>query len=79
MEVSLMVPESTKFADDIKDIMKEKQIECIDAVLLWCEKNNLEIEYAADFIKKNPVLTDMIESEAIGLNFLKKKSARLPL
>jgi hypothetical protein len=53
-------------------------MEYIDAVIHWCEKNNIEIEYAASFIKKDPVFKFKIQEEAENLNFM-KRSARLPL
>jgi uncharacterized protein YeaC (DUF1315 family) len=66
------------FVEEIEILCKEKSVEYIDAVVLWCEKNNLEIETAAYWINKDPVMKSKIKNEAENLNFL-KKGARLPL
>lgn len=65
------------FVEEIETLCREKSIEYIDAVVIWCERNNLEIETAAYWIKKDPVMKSKIQSEAENLNFL-KKGARLP-
>lgn len=67
-----------EFIEEIEKICKEKNVEYIDAVVHWCHKNNLEIEYAAEIIKKNSVLKSKLQLEAENLNFM-KKTARLPI
>jgi len=66
------------FTADIDNMCYEKNMEYIDAVVLWCERNNIEVEYAASIIKKDPVFKSKIQVEAENLNIL-KKSARLPI
>jgi hypothetical protein len=53
-------------------------MEYIDAVVHWCEKNNIEVEYVASYIKKDNAFKMKIQEEAENLNIL-KKGARLPL
>lgn len=53
-------------------------MEYIDAVVYWCERNNVEIEYAAALIKKDSVIMSHIQTEAENLNIL-KKTAKLPI
>jgi hypothetical protein len=53
-------------------------MEYIDAVIYWCEKNNIEVEYVASYIKKDAAFKMKIQEEAENLNIL-KKGARLPL
>lgn len=65
------------FVEEVESLCREKSIEYIDAVVIWCERNNLEVETAAYWIKKDPVMKSKIQSEAESLNFL-KKGARLP-
>lgn len=65
------------FVQEIEILCKEKNIDYIDAVIIWCEQNSLEIETAAYWIKKDPVIKCKIQLEAENLNFL-KKGARLP-
>jgi len=66
------------FTTEIDKMCYEKNIEYIDAVVLWCERNKIEVEYVASFIKKDPVFKSKIQVEAENLNIL-KKSARLPI
>jgi hypothetical protein len=69
---------NSNFVIEIEAICKEKNIEYIDAVVFWCNKNNLEVETAAYWIKKDPVMKSKIQYEAENLNILKKGS-RLPI
>ena len=66
------------FVEEIEKLCKDKGIEYIDAVVFWCEKNNLEIETAAYWIRKDPVMKSKIQLEAENLNVL-KRGARLPI
>jgi hypothetical protein len=66
------------FVEEIEKLCRDKNIEYIDAVVFWCEKNNLEIETAAYWIKKDPVMRSKIQLEAENLNVL-KRGARLPI
>lgn len=68
-----------KFSAHIKNIMIELGMGCMDAVLYWCEKNDVDIEYAAGMIKRNMVMFSAVQDEASSLNFLKKSGAKLPL
>lgn len=69
---------SSSFVEEIEIICQDKNIEYIDAVVFWCEKNNLEIETAAYWIKRDPVMRSKIQVEAENLNIL-KRGARLPI
>ena len=69
---------NTVFIQEIETLCQDKNIEYIDAVVYWCEKNNVEVEYAAALIKRDPVFKSKIEVEAENLNIL-KKGARLPI
>ena len=66
----------SKFALEIEKIVAEEKLNYIDAILMYCEKNNLEIESITKLISKP--LKEKIKYEAMELNFLKKTSrARL--
>jgi hypothetical protein len=69
---------SNNFASEIEDMCRVKNIDYIDAVVLWCEKNKIEIEFVAGLIKKDPVFKSKIQVEAENLNVL-KRGARLPI
>lgn len=64
---------------EIEKIVKEKRAEYHEAVLLYCETHNIEIETAATLIKQNVTLKAKIQIEAENINMVKKTSARLPV
>lgn len=69
---------NTSFVEEIEKLCRDKNIEYIDAIIFWCQKNNLEVETAAYWIKKDPVMKSKVQVEAENLNIL-KKGARLPI
>ena len=69
---------SSDFVKEIEKIVVQKNIEFFDAVLLYCEINNIEVETAAALVKQNSVLKAKIQYEAENLNMI-RKSARLPI
>jgi hypothetical protein len=69
---------SYTFAQQIEIIHKNQDIDYIDAVVFWCEKNNIEIELVASLINKDQVLKSKIRVEAENLNII-KKGDRLPI
>lgn len=73
-----MIDFTNAFVQEVEVLCREKQIEYIDAVVMWCEKNNLDIETAAYWIKKDPAMKSKIQAEAENLNIL-KRGARLPI
>jgi len=66
------------FVEEIEKLCKKKNLEYIDAIVLWCEKNKLEVETAAYWIRKDPVMKAKLQVEAENLNIL-KRGARLPI
>jgi hypothetical protein len=74
-----MLQEKIKnFSSEIYIMIKEKDMDYIDAVVYWCELNRIEIELAASLVKLDPNLLCEIQFDAENLNYL-KKTARLPL
>lgn len=63
---------------ELDQIVFEKKIDYFEAVILYCEKNNLEVEVAAALIKQNPIVKAKIQLAAEDLNMIKKTS-RLPV
>lgn len=61
-----------KFAQDIENIVKVSKISYIDAIVTYCEENNIEIESVPKLMSKP--LKEKLKCEAIKLNFLKKTS-----
>ena len=66
-----------KFNHDV-DKMCNNNVEYIDAVVTWCNKNNLDIEVVAGAIKKDPVIKAKLQADAENLNFI-KCGASLPI
>jgi hypothetical protein len=69
---------NVNFVAEIEKLCLSKNMEYIDAVVYWCEKNKFEVEYAAALIKKDPVIKSKIEAEAENLNII-KRGAKLPI
>ena len=64
------------FCMKIEDIVKEKSISHMDAVLWYCEQDGLELEGISPLISK--ALKEKIEANARELNFLPRQ-AKLPI
>ncbi len=70
---------SKKFAEEIETIAHDnKGMSYIDAIVFFCEKNNVDIESVPKLMSKP--LKEKLKCEAMELNLLKKTShAKLPL
>jgi hypothetical protein len=67
-----------KFALEIEKIVIEEKVNYIDAIIHYCEINELEIESITKLVSKP--LKERLKWDAIRLNFMKKTSrAKLPL
>jgi hypothetical protein len=66
------------FLADIELIRRVDKIDYMEAIVAYCDKNSIEIEVVANYIKKNPVLKARVQQEAENLNFI-EKTARLPV
>lgn len=78
MDYIVPIQLNTEFPAEIEKIVQQREIEYMEAVILWCEMNGLEVEFAGELIRRNSVLKAKIQIEAENLNFM-KKSARLPI
>ena len=67
---------TAKFSLLIENVVKEKNIGYMDAIIDYCDKNDLEIEAMAKLINK--VIKEKIEAEAMELHFL-PKVGKLPV
>ena len=65
-----------KFSLEIENIAKEKRISHMDAVIDYCQKNNVEPDTVGRLITKG--LKEKIEANARELNYLEKQ-AQLPI
>ena len=64
------------FTLEIENIVKEKQVSHMDAVLWYCEQQEIEPDSVKSLISKG--LKEKIEANARELNFLPKQ-AQLPI
>ena len=64
------------FSLEIEKVAKDKGINHMDAVIWYCQKNNLEPDSGGRLITKG--LKEKIEANARDLNFLPKQ-AQLPI
>lgn len=63
----------TKFAQEIESLVnKNTEMNYIDAIIHFCEKNSIEVESVSKLISKP--LKEKIKLNATDLNFLKKTS-----
>lgn len=67
-----------EFSYDIEKIVTKHNIEYLDAIMLYVEQNNVDVEVVASLIKHNSVMKSKLEDECQKLNLL-EKTAKLPL
>ena len=69
---------SKEFSLKIESIVKEKRISYMDAIIWYCDTNDLDVGTLNSMINKS--LKEKIKDEAINLRMLKeKKGGVLPL
>lgn len=68
----------TDFMLEIDKIALDKQLNYIDAVVYFCEKNGVEIETAASLIKGSAKMKAKIQLDAEQQNYL-PKTRKLPI
>jgi hypothetical protein len=69
---------SEKFIKEIENLVTRYDLDYMDAVVHYCEKNNIELEAAAGIIRSNLRIKAKLQDEAEELNFLPKR-AKLPV
>jgi hypothetical protein len=69
----------SRFAQEIETLVHVNDgMNYIDAIIFFCEKNNIDVESVPKLISKP--LKEKIKYEAMELNFLKRSSrAKLPI
>jgi len=76
--MTLKILTHKQFESEIKNLIKEKApITMLDAILLYCEEKNIEVETAASLI--TPKMKSTIEGEAIKAKMITSNKARLPI
>jgi hypothetical protein len=67
-----------RFYKEIDRLVRKHSLNYMDAVIHYCEKNNVEIEVAASMITSNHRIKSYIQNEGEELNFL-PRTAKLPI
>jgi hypothetical protein len=68
----------SKFSLEIENIVAIENCNHIDAVIIFCENNDIDIETVSKLVSKP--LKERLRHDAINLNFMKQTSrAKLPL
>lgn len=70
------IEEVTKFSKLIESFSLQNRIGIMDAIVTYCERNNLEIEVASTLLNQN--LKQKLYDEAQSLNLIPKEK-KLPL
>ena len=70
MQIGEMMLTRIKFTKMIEDTVNDYSLSYMDAIILLCEKNNLEIEDIKKYISEP--IKEKLEAEAQKLNFLPK-------
>lgn len=77
-ELSKKFVSKEKFAEEIESLVLRTQMNYIDAIVEYCEINNIEVDTIGKMISKP--LKEKLKYDATELNFLKKTTrAKLPL
>ncbi len=66
-----------KFSLIIEQIVLDKKLSYMDAIVDYCDNNEMEIESAAKLV--NTKIKESIKLEASDLNLLKEKVVKLPI
>lgn len=66
------------FYKEIDKLVKNHNLTYMDAIVYYCERNEVEIETAAAMIKGNFRIKSQIQQEGEQLNFL-PRTAKLPV
>jgi putative NADPH-quinone reductase len=74
--MSLQTQTSSEFYIKIQDLVMKTKLSYMDAILHYCDMNNMEPETAAQLV--NTKMKAQVREEAERLNFL-PKTAKLPI
>lgn len=53
--------------------MVDAGAKAIDAVVEWCDRHSVEVEYAAPLVKKSRKLRNLLKEEGAALHLLKRE------
>ena len=65
------------FFHEIEELVWMSDLTYMDAIIVWSERNNVDVEYAAHMAKQNPAMMSKLQSEAEKLHFVKKPRSQV--
>ena len=74
-DVEPMTPK--RFSKIVENIVKDKQVNYMDAILIYCENHELEPEDVKKFVSKT--LKEKVAVNAQDLHYLPRTTAELPV
>lgn len=72
------IPSANSFAYQIEELVWERDVSYMDAILIWCEKRGVEPEVVATLVRKSAPLKAKLQVEAETLNLLPRSGNTLP-
>lgn len=69
---------SELFLKEVEILVEKHNITYLEAAILYCEKNDIEIEIAASLITSNAKFKSALQNDGEALNFL-PRTAKLPI
>tara|TARA_R110001592_G_scaffold74383_2_gene226236 strand:+ start:576 stop:803 length:228 start_codon:yes stop_codon:yes gene_type:complete len=74
----VQIHNTQSFSVEIESLVKgNRGLTYLDAIVHYCDKNEIEIETGAKLI--NTIIKKKVEAEALELNCLKEKQNQLPI
>lgn len=68
----------SQFTEDIQLLVKQHNMNYLEAIIAWCEEKNIDVEQVVPLIKKSSVIKAKLETDASDLNLL-ESSSKLPI
>lgn len=72
------VKSPVEFTQDIEVLVREKKIDYFEAIMIYAEIKNLEIETVASLVKQNQIIKAKLADECESLNLIEKTN-KLPI
>jgi len=68
----------SQFNEDIQQMVKQHDMNYLDAIIAWCEEKNIDVEQVVPLIRKSSVIKAKLENDASDLNLL-ESTPKLPI
>ena len=70
---------TSQFLADVESLHETLSLSYMESIVYWCEARGLDVEAVSIIVKNNRVLKAKLRTEAEGLNYIKKRGAKLPI